>query len=117
MLDKLRTLAHVSRRGQDHHDERILYYAGPNTSSGDVDDGDTTTDFDPLERAKGITSTRRRVESTGAKTRSTSSTPRATSTSPGSGTQFAVLDGAIGSSAPSAASRVQSGNRVVPVDK
>src|SRR5262249_3434175 len=35
--------------------ERILYYSGTKHKVGDVDDGDTTTDFDPLERQKGIT--------------------------------------------------------------
>jgi len=34
--------------------ERILYFSGTKHKVGDVDSGDTTTDFDPLERAKGI---------------------------------------------------------------
>src|SRR5262249_36994737 len=35
--------------------ERILYFGGSKHKAGDVDEGNTTTDFDPLERAKGIT--------------------------------------------------------------
>src|SRR5205807_7229655 len=35
--------------------ERILYYSGTKHKTGDVDDGNTTTDFDPLEKQKGIT--------------------------------------------------------------
>src|SRR5205807_2684694 len=35
--------------------ERILYFGGSKHKSGDVDEGTTTTDFDPLEKAKGIT--------------------------------------------------------------
>src|SRR6202047_2250545 len=35
--------------------ERILYFGGTKHKVGDVDDGNTTTDFDPLEKAKGIT--------------------------------------------------------------
>ena len=33
--------------------ERILYFGGSKHKAGDVDDGNTTTDFDPLEKAKG----------------------------------------------------------------
>src|SRR4029079_11355354 len=32
-----------------------LYYSGTKHKMGDVDSGDTTTDFDPLEKQKGIT--------------------------------------------------------------
>jgi elongation factor G len=35
--------------------ERILYFGGTKHKAGDVDEGNTTTDYDPLEKAKGIT--------------------------------------------------------------
>jgi elongation factor G len=57
MLEKLRNIgiiAHVDA-GKTTTTERILYFSGTKHKLGDVDTGDTTTDFDPLERAKGIT--------------------------------------------------------------
>src|SRR5262249_27921099 len=59
MLDKLRNIgiiAHVDA-GKTTTTERILYFSGSKHKVGDVDEGNTTTDFDPLERAKGITIT------------------------------------------------------------
>lgn len=56
-IDKLRNIgiiAHVDA-GKTTTSERILYYAGAKHKMGDVDSGDTTTDFDPEEAARGIT--------------------------------------------------------------
>src|SRR5438046_7317799 len=57
MLDKLRNIgiiAHVDA-GKTTTTERILFFGGSKHKVGDVDEGNTTTDFDPLEKAKGIT--------------------------------------------------------------
>ncbi|MCZ2340381.1 MAG: elongation factor G [Bacteroidales bacterium] len=57
MLDKVRNIgimAHVDA-GKTTTTERILYYSGTKHKLGDVDDGNTTTDFDELEQQKGIT--------------------------------------------------------------
>src|SRR5262245_17766718 len=57
MLENLRNIgiiAHVDA-GKTTTTERILYFGGSKHKVGDVDDGNTTTDFDPLEKAKGIT--------------------------------------------------------------
>src|SRR5947209_142597 len=57
MLEKLRNIgiiAHVDA-GKTTTTERILYFSGSKHKIGDVDEGNTTTDFDPLEKAKGIT--------------------------------------------------------------
>jgi elongation factor G len=57
MLENVRNIgiiAHVDA-GKTTTTERILYFSGSKHKVGDVDDGNTTTDFDPLEKAKGIT--------------------------------------------------------------
>ncbi|MCX7701770.1 MAG: GTP-binding protein, partial [Gemmataceae bacterium] len=57
MIDKIRNIgiiAHVDA-GKTTTTERILYFSGSKHKVGDVDEGNTTTDFDPLEKAKGIT--------------------------------------------------------------
>src|SRR5436190_8293829 len=57
MLEKLRNIgiiAHVDA-GKTTTTERILYFGGSKHKAGNVDEGNTTTAFDPLEKAKGIT--------------------------------------------------------------
>src|SRR5262249_39116377 len=57
MLDNLRNIgiiAHVDA-GKTTTTERILYFGGSKHKARDLDEGNTTTDFDPLEKAKGIT--------------------------------------------------------------
>ena len=54
MLEKIRNIgiiAHVDA-GKTTTTERILYFGGSKHKAGDVDEGNTTTDFDPLEKAK-----------------------------------------------------------------
>src|SRR4051812_13916551 len=57
MLENIRNIgiiAHVDA-GKTTTTERILYFSGSKHKVGDVDDGNTTTDFDELEKKKGIT--------------------------------------------------------------
>ncbi len=57
MLKQIRNLgvaAHVDA-GKTTLTERMLLYAGAIHKAGDVDDGTTTTDFNPIEQRKGIT--------------------------------------------------------------
>lgn len=56
-LDNIRNIgivAHIDA-GKTTTTERILYFTGTQHRMGDVDDGNTTTDFDPEEAARGIT--------------------------------------------------------------
>ena len=56
-LSKLRNvgiIAHVDA-GKTTATERILFYTGKSHKAGDVHHGNTTTDFSPEERKRGIT--------------------------------------------------------------
>lgn len=49
-------IAHVDA-GKTTTTERMLYYSGQNSVLGEVDSGDTVTDYMPQERERGITIT------------------------------------------------------------
>lgn len=53
-LRNIGVIAHVDA-GKTTTTERILFYTGANHRVGEVHDGTTTMDFDPQERARGIT--------------------------------------------------------------
>jgi len=53
-IRNLGVAAHIDA-GKTTLTERVLFYTGAIHKAGNVDDGNTTTDFDPIEQRKGIT--------------------------------------------------------------